>query len=517
MSDKPEPRRRGRRRNTVRRDVRAARSTEHHRSLEYPFEADRVLSDDEVAHIHEEAKRLLQEHGIRFLLDDARRLLIAAGAELGVGHDDRMVRLPAELVDEALAAAPAAFTIRGTRPGSEVDIGGRRVALLPVGGAPFVSDLERGRRPGTLQDYENFTRLTQAFDVLHANSPTIEAQDVPIQFRHMEFVRTQILNSSKVPFVYTRGRRRIADSLEMLRINAGLTADELRDTPVCFSIVNTNSPRQIDVPMAGGIIDMARAGQPCVLTPFTLAGAMAPVSLAGALLLQHAEALAAITLSQVARPGAPVVYGAFTSNVDMKSGSPAFGTPEAMRAAIASGQLARHIGLPWRSSGSSASPVEDAQGAWETVFNLHGAMRGGSNFILHSAGWQEGGLVASYEKFILDVEILQTIADSWRPIDTSPAELAFDVIAGVDPGAHFFGEDHTLERFATAFREPIVATRKTFEQWTEEGRRDARSRAADVWKHVLAETEPPALDESVRAEIVDFVERRRREGGAPVD
>jgi trimethylamine--corrinoid protein Co-methyltransferase len=184
---------------------------------------------------------------------------------------------------------------------------------------------------------------------------------------------------------------------------------------------------------------------------------------------------------------------------------------------VASGQLARHIGLPWRSSGSSASPVEDAQGAWETVFNLQGAMRGGANVILHSAGWQEGGLVASYEKFILDVEVLETIAESWTPIDTSPDELAFDVIAGVRPGQHFFGEAHTLARFATAFREPIVATRKTFEQWTEEGRLDARSRAAGVWRRVLATVEPPAIDDAIRAEVDEFVERRKAEGGAPVE
>jgi len=222
-------------------------------------------------------------------------------------------------------------------------------------------------------------------------------------------------------------------------------------------------------------------------------------------------------LSQVTRTGAPVVYGGFTSNVDMRSGSPAFGTPEAVRAAVATGQLARHVGLPFRSSGSSTSPIEDAQGAWETVFNLNGALRGGANIVLHAAGWQEGGLVASLEKFVLDVEMLTTIIESWQPIEVNADELAYDSIAEVEPGGHFFGTQHTLDRFETAFVDPIVAVRQSFEAWTEGGSSDARTRANAVWKSWLHDFEPPERDEAVMAELEDFVARRTAEGGAPVE
>ena len=516
MSETTRARSRTGRRRGSRERSRDTRSNATHRQLRYPYPPRQILGDDQVESIHREAKRFLQEHGIRILFDEARDLLAAAGAGVGTTADELAVRIPEEMVDRALEAAPSTFTVRGTRPNASIAIGGDSAALLPVGGPPFVSDLDAGRRPGTLADYENFVRLTRSFDVLHANAPFLEAQDIPIQVRHLYFVRSQIALSEKVPFLFSRGRQRVADVLEMLRINSGLTKTEFRETPMCYSVVNTNSPRQIDIPMAAGIIDLARNGQPCVITPFTLAGAMAPVSLGGALLLQHLELLAGVTLAQTARPGAPVVYGAFTSNVDMRTGSPAFGTPETMRAAMASGQLARHTGLPWRSSGASGSPVEDAQGAWETVCSLEGAMLGGANMILHSAGWQEGGLVASYEKFILDIEILQTLVDSWQPIDTSREELAYDAIASVSPGAHFFGADHTLERFETAFRNPLVATRQTFEQWVEEGSKDSRTRANAVWKQVLADFEAPPHDEAIAAELDDFMARREAEGGAPV-
>ncbi|MEO0492610.1 MAG: trimethylamine methyltransferase family protein [Actinomycetota bacterium] len=497
-----------------RRAARPVRSTAHHRDLRYPFAPDRALSDDETHHLHREALRLLQEHGMKVLLPEAREIYRAAGA--GV-DDEAMVRLPSELVDDALEQAPSTIELGAPDPAKAITIGGDHVNFMPVGGPPFVSDLDRGRRPGTLDDYENFMRLVQGFDVLHANTPFVEAQDVPVDVRHLYITRSQLTLTDKPTFLFTRGRRRVHDVFEMVRIRHGLSEEAFADTPVVWANINTNSPRQLDVPMALGIIDLARAGQVCAMTPFTLAGAMAPVSLAGALLLQHAEALAAITLAQLTRPGAAVIYGGFTSNVDLRSGSPAFGTPEAVRGAIATGQLARLIEVPWRSSGSSASPTEDAQGAWETMFNLQGAMRGGANFIMHSAGWQEGGLVASFEKLILDVEILHTIVESWQPVDTSPGELAFDAIAAVEPGGHFFGEAHTLERFETAFHDPIVATRTSFEQWVEEGELDARTRANAVWKQRLADYEPPSIDDGVVAELDDFVARRTAEGGAAPD
>lgn len=492
------------------------RTTAHHRRVVNPNRPDTVVSDDEVAHIHHEAVRFLAEHGVRILLDEARSLLADAGAIVGQDGDDQRVRFPPGLVEHAIISAPAGFAIRGAHPDNRLRIGGADVALFPVGGPPFVSDLDRGRRPGTLGDFENLVRLTQRTDVLHGNGPSVEPQDVPVDVRHLQFTLSQLRLSDKVPFLFTRSRERVADVFAMLCINAGVGLDEFAGTPMCIGNVNTNSPRQIDTPMALGIIDLARHGQPCIITPFTLAGAMAPVSMAGALLLQHLEVLAGLTLAQVVRPGAPVIYGGFTSNVDMRTGSPAFGTPEAMRAAVASGQLARHVGLPFRSSGSSTSTIEDAQGAWETMFNLLGALRGGANVVFHAAGWQEGGLVASFEKFVLDVEILTTLVESWQPITVDADELAYDTIAAVEPGGHFFGTDHTIARFETAFVESIVALRQPFEAWQEKGGPDARLRANAVWKAWLAEHEDPERDSSVIEELQDYVARRTAEGGAPV-
>jgi trimethylamine--corrinoid protein Co-methyltransferase len=264
-----------------------------------------------------------------------------------------------------------------------------------------------------------------------------------------------------------------------------------------------------------GLIDFAAAGQLSVVTPFTLAGAMAPVTLAGALTLQHAEALAGITLTQAVRPGAPVMYGAFTSNVDMKSGAPAFGTPEYFKAALVSGQLARRVDLPYRSSAPNASNAVDGQAMYETMISLFGAVLGGCNMLIHAAGWLEGGLTASKEKFVLDVEVLQMLAETFAPVVVEDAEIGLDAIAETPPGGHFFGGEHTLQRYRTAFYEPLVSDWSNFGQWTEAGARDATQRANDVWKRVLAEFEPPALDDAIAAELDEFVARRTSEGGAP--
>ncbi|MGH8910883.1 MAG: trimethylamine methyltransferase family protein, partial [Acidimicrobiia bacterium] len=305
-----------------------------------------------------------------------------------------------------------------------------------------------------------------------------------------------------------------ADCLEIIRIGSGDDPETFNDTPRCWTVINTNSPRQLDLPMCEGIIDFARTGQVLVITPFTLAGAMAPVSLAGALTLQHAEALSGMTLAQMVRPGAPVMYGGFTSNVDMRSGAPAFGTPEAFKAAVASGQLARRLGVPWRSSGVNTANVPDAQSAYETMMNMNGALQGGANMIIHAAGWLESGLSASFEKFVLDVDMLQMIAESFQPIDASQAEIALDAIAGVDPGGHFFGTAHTLERYRSAFYEPLLFDRSNFESWQEAGSLTALERANDLWKSVLATYEPPPIEDALAAQLVDFVDRRTSEGGA---
>lgn len=503
---------------TGRRRQRTARqrppvNTDHHRRLANPFEPLRVLSDDQVAHLHDTAIRYLADEGIRVLFDEAREIYAAGGATV---DDEMIVRLDPDVIAESLRTAPEAFELAAPNPERGVPIGGRALALLPVGGPPFVSDLAGGRRPGTLADQENFLRLAQHYDVIAAPAPSVEPADVAIDVRHLRSGRATLTLTDKAPFLYSRGRERVRDGFEMVKLRYGIESDdEFADAPRCWTNINTNSPRQIDVPMAMGIIDFARLGQANIMTPFTLAGAMAPITLAGALVLQHMEMLAAVTLAQLVRPGAPVLYGAFTSNVDMKSGSPAFGTPEAMKGALASGQLARHVGLPWRSSGSSSSNAVDAQAGYETMMNTFGAFLAGANWIMHAAGWQEGGLTASYEKFVVDIEMCQMIAEVCAPVNVDDAELAVDAITEVGPGGHFFGVQHTLDRFETAFYSPIVFSRTNYEQWIDDGGLRADERAAAVWKQVLLDSDPPPLDDDVRLAIDDFVDRRVAEGGAP--
>jgi trimethylamine--corrinoid protein Co-methyltransferase len=492
---------------------RSKRSTEVYRQLVNPHEPPKVLSEDEVAHIHLRAVEFLRDHGMRVLLPEASELLASAGARVV----DGMVRLDPEMVEAAVASAPREFSLAARNPRYDAHLGGQNVNFLPAGGPPFASDLERGRRTGSFADFTDFIKMSQSFDVMHMLAPSVEATDIAVNIRHLHTMRATLTLSDKVPYMFARGRSQMADYLDMLEIAFGVGREELARRPVTWTNINTNSPLQLDVPMAMAIIDCAKAGQPVIMTPFTLAGAMAPVTLAGALVLQHIEALLAITLSQTAMPGAPVVYGAFTSNVDMKSGSPAFGTPEAMRGAYASGQLARHLGLPWRSSGSSASNTPDAQGGYETMINMYGALMGGADIILHAAGWQEGGLTASYEKFILDIEMLQILAEGLQPVIVNDDELAIDAILDVGPGGHFFGTQHTLDRFETAFYDPLVFSRTNFEQWEQEGSKDAQRRALGVWKKVLADFEPPPIDDAIVAELDDYVARRTAEGGSPPD
>ena len=298
----------------------------------------------------------------------------------------------------------------------------------------------------------------------------------------------------------------------MTRIARGLSESEFEQKAWCYTVINTNSPRQLDIPMCQGIIDFARAGQVSVITPFTLAGAMAPITMPGALVLQHAEALAGITLAQTVRPGAPVVYGSFTSNVDMKSGSPAFGTPEFVQAAFGAGQLARHINLPWRGSAATASNAPDEQSVYETMMSAWGSILGGVNMMIHAAGWLEGGLTASMEKFILDIESLQTFAEIFQPLKSDDAELAFDAIESVDPGGHFFGCEHTMSRYQTAFYQPLVSDWSNFDAWTESGSLTATQRANGIWKKILKEFEPPPMDPGVAEELQAFIAKRTEEG-----
>ncbi len=483
-----------------------------YRSLENPFPPQEILSADQVAHLHAAAMTILQEQGIRVLLPEARELLRGAGAK--VDEETMMVFFEQALVAEAISSAPSSFELVARNPERTVTLGGRHLATVPVSSPPAVSDLDGGKRSGNLADFRDLVKLTQAFDVMHVTGPCVEPQDVPMQFRHLQSGLAYLTLTDKVPYLYARGRGQVADGFEMFRIGYGIDEETFASAPRCYTVINSNSPRQLDIPMCMGLIDFARAGQVSIITPFTLAGAMAPVTLAGALTLQHAEALAGLTLTQAARTGAPVVYGAFTSNVDMKSGAPAFGTPEYFKAALASGQLARHVGLPYRSSAPNASNAVDAQAMYETMMSLFGAVLGGCNVLLHSAGWLEGGLTASKEKFVLDVEVLQMVAETFQPLVVDDEEIGLPTIGETLPGGHFFGGEHTLARYRTAFYEPLVSDWANYGQWVEEGSRDATTRAGETWKRVIAEFEPPPLNDGIAAELDEFVARRTAEGGA---
>jgi trimethylamine--corrinoid protein Co-methyltransferase len=365
-----------------------------------------------------------------------------------------------------------------------------------------------------LRDFEDLTRLVQGFDVLHLQGPYVEPQDIEPRFRHYAINRTQLTLSDKLPFIYARGTPQVLDGFEMIRLARGLTEDEFKAEARCYNVINTNSPRQLDIPMAQGIIDFARWRQPSIITPFCLAGAMAPITVAGALTLQHAEALAGIALAQLTSSGAPVVYGSFSSNVDMKSGAPAFGTPEHVKATLGAGQLAAYIGLPWRSGGGSAANTSDAQAAHESQFAVWGSVLAGATVLIHAAGWQEGGLCFSMEKLITDVEMLQVIAELCLATPGDEDAIGFDAIAEVQPGGHFFAAQHTMSRYRTAFYEPLVADWSNFGNWTEAGSKNATERALGIWKQRLNEFTAPASAASGAEELDAFIAKRKEAGGA---
>ena len=466
-----------------------------------------VLTADQVETIHRGSLHLLSTVGMRVLAPEARARFAAAGCAV----DDQVVRIDPDLVEASLASAPTSFTLRARNPARDL-FGGRHITFCSVGGPAFCSDLERGRRPGTQADLDEYLSLVQSLDVIHQEGGgPFEALDLPPATRHLDLYLSLIRHLDKNWHAIALGRDRAADAIDMAAIALGTDRQGLAERPAIMAIINTNSPLTLDVRMAERLIELARAGQAVVATPFTLAGAMAPATLAGALVLQNAEVLACATLVQLVRPGAPFVYGSFTSNVDMRSGSPSFGTPEYAQAAQASGQLARRYGLPFRSSNTTGSNVVDAQAAYESSMSLWGAVMGGANLVYHAAGWLEGGLTASYEKLVLDAEQLQMFAAYLQPIRVDDDTLGLDAIAEVGHGGHFFASEHTLARYEHAFYGSMLSDGRNFESWTESGSIDATERAHGIWRQLLAEYEPPPIDAAIDAELVDFVERRRGE------
>lgn len=474
------------------------------------------LDAEALERIHVAAMRILEEIGIDFLHPEARRKLREAGCE--VDADSPRVRMDRAFVEESVALAPAEFTITPRNPERAITWGGRHFTFGAIASPPNVSDIEGGRRTGNREDFANLVRLTQIFNCLHFHSGyPVEPVDIHASIRHLDALFDLLTLSDKVCHAYSLGPERIEDAMEMVRIATATGHAEFAEQPRMFTNINSSSPLKHDWPMLDGAMRMAARGQPVVVAPFTLAGAMAPITLAGALALQTAEALAAIALLQVIRPGAPCVFGAFTSNVDMKSGAPAFGTPEYVRAMQISGQLARRYALPWRGSNANAANTPDAQAMWESMFSLWGITGGQSNMALHAAGWMEGGLTAGYEKLVIDCEVLQQFIYLQRPIGTSDEDLAVDVVAEVGPHGHFLGCEHTRERYQTAFYSPFLSDWRNYESWMLDGGRTAVQRANRLYRQLLTEFEPPPMDPGIREELEAFVERRKREGGARTD
>ncbi|HTV95941.1 MAG TPA: trimethylamine methyltransferase family protein [Steroidobacteraceae bacterium] len=487
--------------------------TRSYRHLRNPFEPMKVFSDDQVAAMHEAALVILETQGMKVLSADARVRYAKAGAQ--VDESGQIVKLDRALVSASLASTPRDVTLHALDPQRHVPLTKGCVAFAPTSGPPNIMDTARGRRAGTFEDFCNLIKLCQSFEVIHVLGGATEPQDLPVHVRHLHVTRAQLLLCDKIPFIFSRGHGQVADDFELIRLAHGITPEQFRSRPYVYTIINTNSPLQLDIPMCDGIVDFAAAGQVLIVTPFTLAGAMAPVTVAGALTLAHAEFLAGLTLAQIVRAGAPLVYGSFTSNVDMKSGSPAFGTPEYVKAAFGAGQLARFLGLPWRSSNATASNTPDAQAAYESQMSLWGALFGGCNFVLHAAGWLESGLTTSYEKFILDIEMLQMFAEVFQPVGAAPADLALEAVAEVGAGGHFFGCAHTMERYRSAFYAPLVSDWRNFGSWAEDGAKTATERATGIWQGTLERYVAPGRDPAVVEALDAYVARRTAEGGAP--
>ena len=474
------------------------------------------LDEDGVNRIHDGAMQILEEIGIEFLNEDAKAVLKRAGCTVDPNSDN--VRMDRHFVMEQVKKAPSQFTLTPRNPAHQITVGGDHILFGNVSSPPNCMDLDRGRRVGDRESYRDFLKLTQYFNCIHfAGGYPVEPVDIHASIRHLDCLYDKLTLTDKVPHLYSLGPERVEDGMEMARIACGVSHEEFEQEPRIYTNINSSSPLKHDWPMLDGAMRLARRNQPVYVTPFTLAGAMAPVTIAGAVTQQNAEGLAAIALLQCVRPGAPVVYGSFTSNVDMKSGAPAFGTPEYMRATQMSGQMARFYGLPLRATNACAANTPDAQAAWESAFSLWAVVSGKANVVYHGAGWLEGGLNASYEKFVMDCETLQQMIHYLKPVPMSDDDIAVEAIRDVGPTGHFFGSEHTQKRYETAFYKPFLSDWRNYETWAEDGGPTTPERANKIWKQILAEFEAPPIDPAIDEELRDFVERRKAEGGAPTD
>lgn len=478
--------------------------------LRNPYPPINTLDQAGLELIHDGSMRILEDIGLEIVNQRARNLMVEHGAT--IDPKTGYVKMDRVMVMEKIATIPSEFTLHARNSKYNAVYGGNNINFTLVASAPNCADLDRGRRTGNFEDYCKFLKLGQYFNVIgcHSGYP-VEPIDLPPHIRHLDAYHAFITLTEKPWHAYSLGNGKVEDALEMICMARGIDKQQLKNEPSIMTVVNTNSPLKVDVPMLDGLMLMAEHGQPVVVTPFTLAGAMSPVTLAGALAQQNAEALGVLSVTQMVNPGAPAVYGGFTSNVDMKSGAPAFGTPEYAKAVMAGGQLARKYGIPYRTSNVNASNCVDAQAAWESGMSLWAAVMGHGNMIKHSGGWLEGGLCASFEKLIVDMEMVQMMSEFMRPIAVTEQELALDAIEDVGAGGHFFGTAHTIDRYKTAFYSPICSDWSNFESWTDNGSVQTAERANRLFKQILNEYKQPALDEAALEQINEYVARRKQE------
>lgn len=464
-----------------------------------------ILDEEGLETIHQTSMQILSEIGIDFYDEESLAILKEHGADV----QGETVRFDEALILEYVAKAPSTFTQIARNPERNVIIGGKHVTFAPVYGPPFVMDRERGRRSATLKDFQNFVRLAYLSPYLHHSGGTVvEPTDLPVATRHLDMVYSHIRYSDKPFMGSVMSAENAADSVAMAEIVFG--AEAIREQPALISLINVSSPRRLDDRMLGALKTYARARQATIITPFILSGAMAPVTVAGTLAQQNAEALAGIAFAQMCAAGAPVVYGSFQTNVDLQNGAPVFGSPESQLALFASAQLARRYNLPFRSGGMfTASKVADAQAAYESVQVMLPTILARVNFVLHAAGWLEGGLTAGYEKFVLDDEVLGMYHTFLKGIDTSEDALAMDSQRTVPPGGHHLGTAHTMAHFRTAFYRAELFDANSYEQWAQEGAQDAYQRANAKYKALLKSYEAPPLDPAIDEALQDYVARRK--------
>lgn len=477
-----------------------------------PYKPIEVMSEDEVHHIHALSLRVLRDIGIRFDMREAWPILEANGCT--VDRDSGLTKFPPEVVDHFLALAPSEFEMVARDPAKSLHVGGDHIHYGSASSAPNVMDLDRGRRPGTQRDFESLVKLNHMLGSCHFHTGhPVEPIDSPPNIRHLTSTFAWATLSDKVFRNYCIGKTRAQDALAMVKIAYQLDEATLQTKPHIMGIINVNSPLVMDAPLLEGAIELAKHGQAIVVSPVAFAGAMSPITLSGSLVQTNAEAIGVIAFLQMSRPGTPVIYGVLTTPVDMKSGAPAMGVPETVTGTLANGQMARHYNLPQRVMLGSTSNAVDSQAAYESMMSIWGNLLSGAHIVFHAHGWMEGGLTTSYEKTILDAEMIQMMGALSPRIDMTDLEEALTAIADVGPGGHFLNASHTMPRYTTAFHRPLISDWRPYEFWQANGSPDTAQRANAKWKAMLKAYQPPPMEPAIREELEAYMARRIEEIG----